>query len=211
MGDRTYDPADNYAAKALTLFAGFGDAEALVAVDGRRYSYAEVHGEVIAMAGALWAHGVRPGQALGVLARNPAESIFLQLAAGLMGCRTAWIANNAPPRFRRGFLDLAEVDAFVYDAGKLPEMGAELAALAAPRPVFCFGSGGKGRTSPPGRPRSRCRSIRPASPTSRRRCSRPAAPPARRSWCTTATASSPRCTPCRSTTCTAASPPCATC
>ncbi|MEU7825120.1 AMP-binding protein [Catellatospora sp. NPDC049133] len=144
MGDRTYDPADNYAAKALTLFAGFGDAEALVAVDGRRYSYAEVRAEVIAMAGALWAHGVRPGQALGVLARNPAESIFLQLAAGLMGCRTAWIANNAPPRFRRGFLDLAEVDAFVYDAGKLPEMGAELAALAAPRPVFCFGSGGKG-------------------------------------------------------------------
>ncbi|WP_144119481.1 AMP-binding protein [Catellatospora sichuanensis] len=165
MGDRTFDPAANYAAQALTLFTGYGDAEALVAVDGRRYSYTEVRAEVIAMAGALWAHGIRPGHALGVLARNPAESIFLQLAAGLMGCRTAWIANNAPPRFRRGFLDLAEVDAFVYDAGKLPEMGAELAALAAggessgvrrpggpsgratsgaPRPVFCFGPGGAG-------------------------------------------------------------------
>ncbi|MEV4414687.1 AMP-binding protein [Catellatospora sp. NPDC049609] len=144
MGDQIFDPADNYAARALTLFARFGDAEALVAVDGHRYTYADVHAEVIAMAGALWAHGIRPGAALGVLARNPAESIFLQLAAGLLGCRTAWIANNAPPRFRRGFLDLAEVDAFVYDARKLPEMGAELAALAAPRPVLCFGPGGAG-------------------------------------------------------------------
>ncbi len=144
MGEQIFDPKANYAAQALTLFTRYGDAEALVAVDGQRYTYAELHAEVVAMAGALWAHGIRPGAALGVLARNPAESIFLQLAAGLLGCRTAWIANNAPPRFRRDFLDLAQVDAFVYDARKLPEMGAELAALAAPRPVFCFGPGGLG-------------------------------------------------------------------
>ncbi|MBV1856075.1 AMP-binding protein [Catellatospora tritici] len=144
MGEQSFDPATNYAHRALTLFAKYGDAEALVAVDGRRYTYAELHAEVVAMAAALWRHGVRPGAAIGVLARNPAESVFLQLAAHLLGCRTAWIANNAPDRFRRGFLDLAEVDFFVYDAVILPEMGAELAALAQDRPVLCFGPGGVG-------------------------------------------------------------------
>jgi fatty-acyl-CoA synthase len=132
--------AANYAHRALALFESYGDAEALVGADGRRYSYAQLRASTIDMAAALWEAGIRPGSAIGILARNPAESIYLQLAAHLMGCRTAWIANNAPPKFRSNFLALAEVDAFVYDANVVAKMGAELAEDAEV-PVFCFGPG----------------------------------------------------------------------
>ncbi|MBB5872579.1 acyl-CoA synthetase (AMP-forming)/AMP-acid ligase II [Allocatelliglobosispora scoriae] len=134
----------NYARRALDLFASYGDEEALVAPDGRRFTYAEVRAGVVTMASALWANGVRPGTAIGVLARNPPESLFLQLAAHLMGCRTAWIANNAPPRFRAGFLALSQVDVFVYDTQTVPAMGEGLAATAPGVPVLCFGPDGLG-------------------------------------------------------------------
>lgn len=134
----------NYARKALELFDSYGDAEALVGPDGRRFSYREVRRGVTTMAAALWHHGISDGMALGVLARNPSESIFLQLAAHLLGCRTSWIASHTPAAFRRRFLRLAEVDAFVYDAAIFPDMGPELAQNADPMPVFCFGPGGLG-------------------------------------------------------------------
>src|SRR5262245_59992445 len=92
------------------------------------------------MAAALWRHGIRDGAAIGVLARNPNESLFLQLGAHLLGCRTAWIASHTPARARDRVLTLAKVDAFVYDATIFPELGPELAAYV-DVPVFCFGEG----------------------------------------------------------------------
>lgn len=142
--DDQIQPVRNYVRRVLPLFSGYGDAEALVAPDGQRYTYSDLHARVISTATALWTHGIRPGAAIGILARNPPESIFLQLAAHLLGCRTAWIANNAPARFRRGFLELSEVDIFIYDVRTMPELGAELARIAAPRPVFCLGPDGLG-------------------------------------------------------------------
>ena len=138
------------------------------------------------MSAALWQHGLRPGQTVGVYAYNPPESLFLQLAAHLFGARTAWVAPSAPPRFRNDFIRLAGIDAFVYDAVEAAEYGGEMARLAAPLPVLCFGTGGAGPTSPPARAetwRARCRSIRRACRSSRPRCTRPAAPRACRSWC----------------------------
>jgi fatty-acyl-CoA synthase len=127
-----------YVAQALTVLAGFGDREALV--DGpRRFTYDGLHQRVLGMAATLWRHGVRPGQTIGVLAINPAESLFLQFAVHLLGCRSAWVAPTAPAAFRHDFLRLAGVDVFVYDARRVPELGADLADSSPARLVFRFG------------------------------------------------------------------------
>jgi fatty-acyl-CoA synthase len=131
-----------YAPRALTMMAGFADREAVV--DGqRRFTYRGLHGRILGMADGLWQHGVRPGQTVGVLALNPAESLFLQFAVHLLGCRSAWVAPSAPPAFRHDFLRLAGIDAFVYDANRVPELGAELADASAVRAVFRFGPAGR--------------------------------------------------------------------
>jgi acyl-CoA synthetase (AMP-forming)/AMP-acid ligase II len=133
----------HYAQRALELFEGYGDAEALVGADGRRLTYADVRRGVTTMAAALWRHGIRDGAAIGILARNPNESIFLQLGAHLLGCRTAWIASHTPPRSRDRVLTLADVDTFIYDADIFPELGPELAAYV-DVPVLCFAGEGIG-------------------------------------------------------------------
>jgi fatty-acyl-CoA synthase len=127
-----------YAPLALATLAGFGDGEAVV--DGhRRFTFGGLHRRVLGMADVLWRHGVRPGQTIGALAGNPAEALFLQLAAHLLGCRPAWVAPGSPPAFQREFLRLARVDAFVYDAGRVPASGAELADASGARVAFRFG------------------------------------------------------------------------
>lgn len=133
-----------YAWEALQHMRQWDDIEALVDADGRRFTYAQFRQAVMDMSAALWQHGIRPGQTIGVYAYNPPESLFLQLAAHLFGARTAWVAPSAPPRFRNDFIRLAGIDAFVYDAVDAAEYGGEMARLAAPLPVMCFGPGGAG-------------------------------------------------------------------
>jgi acyl-CoA synthetase (AMP-forming)/AMP-acid ligase II len=134
-----------YAPLALATLAGFGDQEAVV--DGhRRFTFGGLHRRTLGMADVLWRHGVRPGQTIGVLAGNPAESLILQFASHLLGCRPAWVAPGAPPALRREFLRQARIDAFVYDAARLPELGAELADASATRAVFRFGRDPNGAT-----------------------------------------------------------------
>jgi acyl-CoA synthetase (AMP-forming)/AMP-acid ligase II len=135
----------SYARRALELFAGYGDAEALVGADGRRITYAEAHRGVLATAVWLWEQGLRPGDGIVALVTNPPESIYLQLAAHLIGCRTAWIASNAPPRFRQRFVRLAQVKAFIYETEYFIEMGKELAEANPTLQVFCIGPGGLGQ------------------------------------------------------------------
>jgi acyl-CoA synthetase (AMP-forming)/AMP-acid ligase II len=115
----------------------------VVGWDGRRFGYAQMCDRTLAMAEFLWRQGLHSGAAIGVLACNPPESLFLQLAAHLLGCRTAWIANNAPAPFRRSFLKQAGVDAFVYEMAHFTEIGAEL-AKDLDVPIYCFGPGGLG-------------------------------------------------------------------
>jgi acyl-coenzyme A synthetase/AMP-(fatty) acid ligase len=134
-----------YAPLALATLAGFGDQEAVV--DGhRRFTFGGLHRRTLGMADVLWQHGIRPGQTIGVLAVNPAESLILQFAAHLLGCRPAWVAPGAPPALRREFLRQAGIEAFVYDAARLPELGAELADATAARVVFRFGRDPSGAT-----------------------------------------------------------------
>jgi acyl-CoA synthetase (AMP-forming)/AMP-acid ligase II len=135
-----------YAPLALATLDAFGDREAVV--DGhRRFTFGGLHRRVLGMADVLWRHGVRPGQTVGALAGNPAEALFLQFATHLLGCRPAWVAPGAPPAFQREFLRLARVDAFVYDAGRLPGPGAELADASGAPVAFRFGHDPTGATA----------------------------------------------------------------
>lgn len=132
-----------YVHRALELFAGFGDREALVG-NGHRLSYAEVAAQVRGLAAALLGHGVRPGQAVLLALGNPVEGPLVQLALHLLGCRTMWIAPVTSRREVDEFVRLARPDAFVYDARDAAGLGPELAAGLPGVPVLCLGPGGAG-------------------------------------------------------------------
>ncbi|MEH0843945.1 AMP-binding protein [Micromonospora sp. CPCC 205711] len=131
------DRSTTYVHDALTLFAGFGDREALVG-DGRRLSYAEVAAEVRGLAAALTTHGVRPGAAVLVMLGNAVEGPLLQLALHLLGCRTMWIAPVTSRREVDEFARLARPEVFVHHADD--GLGAELAASLAGVPVLRLGA-----------------------------------------------------------------------
>jgi fatty-acyl-CoA synthase len=141
----------NYMRDWLDLWLTYGDKEALVSTDGRRFTYAQMRERVIDTAAWLWNFGIRPGQTIVMLASNPAESFFTQLGAHLMGCRVAHVSRTSPKSFSLALFDQVSADAFVYEVKVSAELGAELAAAKAPLPVFCIGQGGVGPdvTDPP--------------------------------------------------------------
>ncbi|MFC7757854.1 AMP-binding protein [Catellatospora bangladeshensis] len=131
---------ENYAAQALAVFDGFGTAEAIV-YGARRITYAELAAGIRDMAATLYEHGVRSSSAVAVLAGNPPESVQVQFALHLLGCRSVWLAPNAPPALCADYLGLAGADAFVYDARTHGPLGEQLAYGAGELGVFCFGTG----------------------------------------------------------------------
>jgi fatty-acyl-CoA synthase len=133
----------NYVRDALDLFAGFGTDEALVGGD-TRLTHADLRQRVPAMAAALLAHGIRPGGTVAALVGNAPDAVVLQFGAHLLGCRTVWLAPNAPRRYRIDFLRLASAGALVYDARQLPKMGRLMARTDPDRLVLCLGPDGDG-------------------------------------------------------------------
>ncbi len=128
-----------YVQRALELFAGYGDREALVG-GGRRLTYADVHAEVRGLAATATRHGVRPGAAVLVALGNPVEAPLVQLALHLLGCRTMWVAPVTSRREVDEFARLARPDALVYDARDPASLGAELAAGLPGVPVLRLGA-----------------------------------------------------------------------
>ncbi|MBB5872805.1 acyl-CoA synthetase (AMP-forming)/AMP-acid ligase II [Allocatelliglobosispora scoriae] len=153
--DNEVAPAPNYVRRVLELFDGFGDAEAIVAGE-HRLTYADLRTGVLTVSARLRQHGITPGMTVGILVQNPPEAVMLQLALHLMGCRSAFLAPNAPRRYRLDFLQLAGVEAFIYDARTLPNMG-RIMSEGNPVPIVaCLGEGGLGpdilAPYPPGAP-----------------------------------------------------------
>ncbi|QMU78106.1 AMP-binding protein [Streptacidiphilus sp. PB12-B1b] len=136
------DSVAPYVVKALERFAGFGEREAIVSA-GRRLTYADVRREVPALAAALTAHGVQPGSSVAVLSGNRPETMLLQFAAHLLGCRTVWIAGYTPVREQADFLRRARVDHLVYDTSRYLDLAAEL-LQDWQGTVLCLGPGGQG-------------------------------------------------------------------
>ncbi len=136
--------AENYVRHALEVFAGYDDAEAIVAADGRRYSFADLRARIRDTAAALWHHGIQPGMTVAILVSNPPESYFVLFGAHLLGCRTVFMGKTMAPAFLRDVVAFVHADAFVYEVAIAAELGRELAEAAAPLPTLCIGPGGIG-------------------------------------------------------------------
>ncbi|TDC43398.1 AMP-binding protein [Micromonospora sp. KC213] len=133
------DRPTSYVHQALDLLATFGTREALVG-DGRRLTYPEVADEVRGLAGALTAHGVRPGSAVLVLLGNTVQGPLLQLALHLLGCRTMWVAPVTSPREVDEFVRLARPDVLVHHADATDGLGTRIAAALPGVPVLRLGA-----------------------------------------------------------------------
>ena len=140
--DSPPSPGCNYVWQALKLFAAYGTAEALLYGE-RRLTYADLAAVTRGLVAALREHGVRPGGTVAVLTGNAPESLALQLALHLLGCRTVWIAL-APRAHQADFVRQSEADTFVYHVPTHAEAGEDLAALLGPLRVRCLGAGGSG-------------------------------------------------------------------
>jgi acyl-CoA synthetase (AMP-forming)/AMP-acid ligase II len=139
---RNLEQSGSYVVAALSLFAGYGDTDAIVAGD-RRLSFAELRAQVLELAATLQDRGVGPGTGVLVLAGNTIELPALQLALHLVGARTMWIAPIAGRREIEAFARLSEPDVFVYDSTTKAVLGERLAVSLAV-PVHCLGEGGLG-------------------------------------------------------------------
>ena len=131
-----------YVWHALTLFTTNGSAEALTYGD-RRLSYADLAAMTRGLVAALREQGMRPGSTVAVLTGNAPESIALQFAMHLLGCRTVWIAM-APRAHQVDFARQAGADTFVYHVPTHAAVGEELVALLDSVRVLCLGPGGLG-------------------------------------------------------------------
>lgn len=136
------DQPTNYVHKALDLFAAHGEAEAIVHED-RRLSHHEMRELTLQLAASLRRHGVRPNSAVATLVANSPETVALQLALHLLGCRSGWM-YKAPHAHQADFLSRAEVDVFIYSADYFREDGPALAEAVAGLQVLCMGKGGIG-------------------------------------------------------------------
>ncbi|MDH6109402.1 fatty-acyl-CoA synthase [Kitasatospora sp. MAP12-15] len=133
----------NYVEQTLELFAACGEKEAVVCGE-RRLSYTELRRLVLDLASALRRHGVRPGAGVAMLVKNRPESIAVQLALHLLGCRTVWIAGYAPYRERVEFIELAKVEVLIYDPERSGRLTEELTRREEPLQILCLGQGGEG-------------------------------------------------------------------
>src|SRR5882672_1067981 len=132
----------NYVIRALDLFAGYGEREALVRRD-RRFTYAELRAAIMNMAVNMHEHGVLPGMAVAVLVERPLEAPILQLALHVLGVRSVWIDLDGLRRDLGEYLRLVRPELLVYDARTQDRLGRELAA-SLDIPVLCLGPSGLG-------------------------------------------------------------------
>jgi acyl-CoA synthetase (AMP-forming)/AMP-acid ligase II len=134
--------ANNYVLQALGFFEQMGPAEAIVH-SGRRFSYEQTRANVLAMADALTSRGVRGGMTVVAVTKNHPESIFLQLALHLLGCRTGFVATYAPHRDQLDFVEHAGADVLIHDSGMATDLISDALAQA-DRTVLCLGPDGGG-------------------------------------------------------------------
>ncbi len=132
----------DYVLRALDLFAGYGDREALV-VNDSRFTYTELRTTVLDIAANLVDSGLRPGATVAVLLGYPPQAPMLQLALHLLGCRTAWVSNAASAKEMASYVDQVQPDAVLYEVEVHDERGREIVERVG-IPAFCVGPGGAG-------------------------------------------------------------------
>ncbi len=100
----------------LGSLASGGDREALVYGD-QRITYAQAHEKSLRLAGALRGAGLRKGDGVAVFVGNRPESVLLQIATHLIGCRLVFVPPEPGQSELSAFIDLAGTKAFVFDPG----------------------------------------------------------------------------------------------
>ncbi len=131
----------SYVRQALALLEGYGTEEAIVH-GTRRLTYADLLAGVHATSAKLLRNGIRPADAVGVVAGNTPEAVVAQLALHLLGCRSVWIAGNAPPSQRADFLARAQVAHHLTEQDISWEPGAPAVAVHEGEPESLFQTGG---------------------------------------------------------------------
>ncbi len=129
----------SYVTEGLALFEGYGQAEAIVH-NGRRISYAGLLAGVRATAQQLAHRGIG-GDAVAVVAGNTPEAVVAQLALHVLGCRSVWIAANAPAGQQADFVSLAEVGHTLHELEVSwgPDPGPVVTAAGEPQSLFQTG------------------------------------------------------------------------
>lgn len=126
-----------YLDAVLGVLAAGGDREALVH-RGRRISCRQAHEAVLRTANVLRQRGLNKGDAVAILVGNRAESIIVQFAVHLIGCRLVFVPFDLGLAPLTAFVSQAEVDAFIFDH-ELDSRAAELARQRPARVVLSLG------------------------------------------------------------------------
>lgn len=125
-----------YVDRILEVFAEHPEREAFVHGD-RRVSYAEARRSVHRIAAALRLRGLGKGETVALFVGSRPESVLIQLAVHLAGCRLVFVAPEPAVPEQGAFLRRAEADALVIDPGI--ERAVQLADLHGPRVVLTAG------------------------------------------------------------------------
>jgi fatty-acyl-CoA synthase len=131
-----------YVEHILTSLAAGGDTEALVQGD-RRTTYAQAHDMVLRLAGALHARGLGVGDGVAVFVGNRPESVLLQVAVHLLGCRLVFVPPEPGPGELAAFVKQADATAFIFDPG-FGTRATELAGAVGVPQVLSLGPSGYG-------------------------------------------------------------------
>ena len=183
--------AGTYVDRILEVFAEHPEREAFVHGD-RRVSYAEARRSVHRIAAALRLRGLGKGETVALFVGSRPESVLIQLAVHLAGCRLVFVAPEPAVPEQGAFLRAGRGRRARHRPGHRARRAARRPARSA-----------RGPHRRPGRAWARtCSPWLPRSPTSRSRTRRsratsppsstPAAPPAGRSWSCTSTATTSR-------------------
>src|SRR5260221_10931338 len=121
--------APTYVDRIMTELSSGGDRDAIVS-GSRRIAYLQAHSLILRLAGALRRSGLNKGDAVALATGSTPESLLIQLAVHLIGCRLIFLPPDPVPRERIDFMKRAEPDALVFD--QLFGQGSELARLARP-------------------------------------------------------------------------------
>jgi acyl-CoA synthetase (AMP-forming)/AMP-acid ligase II len=131
----------SYVRLGMALFESYDGEEAIVHGE-RRLTYADLNAAVNATAESLLRDGIRPGDGVAVAAGNTPEAVVAQLALHLLGCRSAWIASNAPETQRADFLAMAKVDHHLTELDVVWRPTGDVVVTEVVEPESLFQTGG---------------------------------------------------------------------
>jgi fatty-acyl-CoA synthase len=134
--DASQPSTATYVDRILEVLAEHPEREAFVQGD-QRISYAEARRSIHRLAAALRLRGLGRGGTVALLAGSRPESVLIQLAVHLAGCRLVFVAPEPALPEQGGFLQRSEATALVIDPGD--SRAVELARVHGPKVVLTAG------------------------------------------------------------------------